>query len=41
MSDPRYSSGVIQGIALSRHHGAWPDMIPGLGGKSQPAQQEV
>jgi len=31
MSDPRYSAGVIQGIALSRHHGVWPAAIPGLG----------
>ena len=31
MSDPRYSSGVIQGIALSRHHGIFPEEIPGLG----------
>ena len=31
MSDPRYHSGVIQGIALSRHHGAFPPAIVGLG----------
>ena len=33
MSDPRYHSGVIQGIALSRHHGVFPGAIPGLGGR--------
>lgn len=31
MSDARYQPGVIQGIALSRHHGAFPPEIPGLG----------
>ena len=33
MSDPRYHPGVVQGIALSRHHGAFPEAIPGLGGR--------
>lgn len=33
MSDPRYQPGIVQGIALSRTHGAFPEMIPGLGRK--------
>ena len=31
MGDPRYHAGVVQGIALSRHHGLFPEKVPGLG----------
>jgi len=31
MSDSKYRSGVIQGIALSRHHGVFPPEVAGLG----------